>query len=326
VSFLALFPVVVLAIQADAPPLGSEIRSAAMLANQPLKRSFTMLRLVLVHWTFFALMGSLTTVCRAQALAAPTSTFMVATIKPSDPNMAENDGSIGLSPGGSFQAKSQSLKELIEFVQDFGYYDVDQRILGGPKWIASAKFDIEAKCDEQTARVLAFGKIPSKEQVRAEQSMVQALLVDRFKLQTHHEMRRLGVYALVEGKNGLKIKPSEKAGDENLGSAENSSGSWKGDGVTMAQLASGLSALPEVGGRIVIDKTGFKGRFDFTLTWTPDQTMGAKPRGPDSGVKSDSTAPSLLTALQEQLGLKLQMTKAPVDIIVIDSAELPTPN
>jgi uncharacterized protein (TIGR03435 family) len=295
------------------------------VANPPLSRLSRMLPLIVVRRVAFGLLGSVTPLCGAQVPASSSPTFIVATIKPSDPNRAEDDGTIGFRPdGGSFQAKSQSLKELIEFVQDFGYYDVDQRIVGGPKWIVSGKFDIEAKCDDETAR--AFGKMPLKEQLRAEQSMVQVLLADRFKLRTHHEMRRLAVYALVEEKNGLKIKPSTKAGDEDLGSAERSPGNWKGDGVTMEQLASNLSALPEVGGRIVTDKTGLKGRFDFTLKWTPDPTMGAMPPGPDSGVKSDSSAPSLLTALQEQLGLKLEMAKEPVDVIVIDSAELPTPN
>jgi uncharacterized protein (TIGR03435 family) len=283
-----------------------------------------MLAMVVVHWIVLALLGAVTPLCGAQALPSSSPTFIVATIKPSDPNRVEENGSIGLSPGGSFQAKSQSLKELVEFVQDFGYYDVDQRIVGGPKWIVSAKFDIEAKCDEETAR--AFRKMPLKEQLRTEQRMVQVLLADRFKLRTHHEMRRLAVYALVETKNGSKIKPSAKAGDEDVGGAEGSPGNWKGDGVTMAELAGNLSALPEVGGRIVTDKTGLKGRFDFTLKWTPDPTMGAMPPGPDSGVKSDPSAPSLLTALQEQLGLKLEMAKEPVDVIVIDSAELPTPN
>lgn len=283
-----------------------------------------MLPLIGVRRIVFALLGLLTPLCGAQAPGSSSPTFTVATIKPSDPNGAENDGSIGFSPGSSFQAKAQSLKELIEFVEDFGYYDVDQRILGGPKWIASAKFDIEAKCDEETAR--AFRKTALKEQVRTEQSMVQALLADRFKLRTHHEMRRLAVYALVEEKSGLKIKPSSKAGDDDSEMAEGSPGNWKGDGVTMAELASALSALPEVGGRIVTDKTALKGRFDFTLKWTPDPTMGALPPGPDSGVKSESSAPSLLTALQEQLGLKLEMTKQPVDVVVVDSAELPTAN
>jgi len=295
-----------------------------LVANPQLKRPFRMLPLVVAHWIVFTLLGSLPPLCGAQALASSSPTFIAATIKPSDPNRAEDDGSIGFSPGGTFDAKSQSLKELIEFVQDFGYYDVDQRIVGGPKWIVSAKFDIEAKCDEETAR--AFGKVPLKQQVRAEQAMVQALLADRFKLRTHHEMRRLAVYALVQEKSGLKIKPSAKAGEEDPGNADGPPGNWVGDGLTMAELASELSALPEVGGRIVTDKTGLKGRFDFALKWTPDPTMGVMPPGPDSGVKSDSSAPSLLTALQEQLGLKLEMTKEPVDVVVIDSTELPTPN
>jgi uncharacterized protein (TIGR03435 family) len=297
---------------------------AGLMANPQLKHAFRMLPLVVVRWIVFALLGSLAPLCGAQVLGASSPAFVVATIKPSDPNRAEDDGHIGLSPGGSFDAKSQSLKELIEFVQDFGYYDVDQRIVGGPKWIVSAKFDIEAKCDEETAR--AFRKMPLRQQLRVEQNMVQALLADRFKLRTHHEMRRLAVYALVQEKNGLKIKPSAKAGEEDPGGAEGAPGNWQGHGVTMAELASDLSALPEIGGRIVTDKTDLKGRFDFTLKWTPDPTMGAMPPGPDSGVKSDSSAPSLLTALREQLGLKLEMTKEPVDVIVVDAAELPTPN
>jgi uncharacterized protein (TIGR03435 family) len=296
---------------------------SGLVANPQLNRPLRMLQLVVVRCIVFALLGSLTPLCGAQALASSYPRFIVATIKPSDPNRAEADGSVGFTPFGSFDAKSQSLKEIIEFVQDIGYYNVDQRIVGGPKWLGS-KFDIQAKCDEETAR--AFGKAALKQQVRAEQNMVQALLAERFELRTHHEMRRLAVYALVQEKSGLKIKPSAKGGEEDPGGAEGAPGNWVGDGVTMAELASDLSALPEIGGRIVTDKTGLKGRFDFTLKWTRDPTIGAMPRGPDSGVKADSSAPSLLTALQEQLGLKLEMTKGAVDVIVIDAAELPTPN
>jgi uncharacterized protein (TIGR03435 family) len=294
--------------------------------GKPEPRRSKGLPLIVVGWIVFALLGSMTPLCGAQALASSSPTFIAATIKPSDPNRAEDDGSIGFSTGGSFQAKSQTLKELIESAQDFGYYDVDQRIVGGPKWIVSAKFDIEAKCDEETARAFSFGNIPSKEQIRVEQSMVRALLADRFKLRTHHEMRRLGVYALVREKSGLKMKPSARVGEDGPESAEGSPGNWKDNGVTMADLARDLSALPEVGGRIVIDKTELKGKFDFTLKWTPDPTMGSTPPGYDREGKSESSAPSLLTALQEQLGLKLDKTKEPVDVIVVDSAELPTPN
>jgi uncharacterized protein (TIGR03435 family) len=283
-----------------------------------------MLQLVVVRCIVFALLGSLTPLCGAQTLASSSPRFHVATIKPSDPNRAEADGSVGFTPFGSFDAKSQSLKEIIEFVQDFGYYNVDQRIVGGPKWLASSKFDIEAKCDEEAVR--AFGKMPLKQQIRAEQNMVQALLVDRFKLRTHHETRRLPVYALVQAKSGSKMKPSGKSGEEELGDADGPPGNWKATDVTMKVLANELSSLPEIGGKIVMDGTGLKGSFDFVLRWTPDPTMGAAPPGADDGLKSDSSAPSLLTALQEQLGLKLESTKEPVDVIVIDSAEVPTPN
>jgi len=283
-----------------------------------------MLQLFSVRWIVFPMLSLLTPLCVAQALASSSPGFTAATIKPSDPNRAETDGDIGLSPGGSFHAKAQSLRELIEFAQDIGYYNVDQRIVGGPKWIVSVKFDIEAKSDEET--MSAFGKMPLKQQIRSEQNMVQALLVDRFKLRTHHEMRRLPVYALVQAKGGSKMKPSRKTGDEELGDADGPPGNWKATSVTMKVLANELSSLPEIGGKIVVDVTGLKGSFDLVLRWTPDLTMGAAPPGTDDGLKSDSSAPSLLTALQEELGLKLESTKEPVDVIVIDSAELPTPN
>jgi uncharacterized protein (TIGR03435 family) len=282
-----------------------------------------MLQLVVVRCIFFVLLGALAPLCGAQALASSSPRFTVATIKPSDPNRAEADGSVGFTPSGSFDAKSQSLKEIIEFVQDTGYYNVDQRIVGGPKWLGS-KFDIQAKCDEETVR--AFGRMPLKQQILAEQNMVQALLVDRFKLRTHHELRRLPVYALVQAKSGSKMKLSEKTGEDELGDAGGPPGNWKATGVTMKVLANELSSLPELGGKIVVDKTGLKRKFDFVIRWTPDPTMGAAPPGADDGLKSGSSAPSLLTALQEQLGLKLESTKEPVDVIVIDSAELPTPN
>jgi uncharacterized protein (TIGR03435 family) len=93
-------------------------------------------------------------------------------------------------------------------------------------------------------------------------------------------------------------------------------------------LASSLSALSDsdVDGRIVIDHSGLKGRFDFTLKWTPDTTMDAPPATTNNGLKPDPSAPSLLEALEEQLGLKLEASKQPVDVLVIDSADLPSAN
>lgn len=280
--------------------------------------------MVVVRCIVFALVGSLAPLCGSQVLASSSPRFIVATIKPSDPNKADAGGSVGFAPSGSFVAKSQSLKEIIEFVQDFGYYNVDQRVVGGPKWLGSSRFDIVAKCDEGTMH--AFAKMPLKQQLRTQQIMVQALLVDRFKLRTHLELRRFPVYALVQAKGGSKMKLSGKIGEDELGDTNGPPGNWKATSVTMKVLANELSSLPEIGGKIVIDRTGLKGNFDFVIKWTPDLTMGAAPPGVDDGLNSDPSAPSLVTALQEQLGLKLESTKEPVDVIVIDSAELPTPN
>jgi uncharacterized protein (TIGR03435 family) len=281
-----------------------------------------MLQLVFVC-CIFALLNSLSPLGGAQVLASSSPRFAVATIKPSDPNRAEADGSIGFTPFGSFNAKSQSLKAIIEFVQDYSYYNVDQRIIGGPSWLGLSKFDIQAKCDEETSRT--FAKMPLKQQIRAEQTMVQALLVERFKLRTHHEMRPFQLYALVQAKSGSRMKPSGTGGEE-LGDAAGPPGNWKARGVTMKVLTNELSSLPEIGGKIVVDRTGLEGSFDILLRWTPDPMMGMHSADAENGLNSDSSAPSLLTALQEQLGLKLESTKEPVDVIVIDSAEPPTPN
>jgi uncharacterized protein (TIGR03435 family) len=156
--------------------------------------------------------------------------------------------------------------------------------------------------------------------------MVGALLADRFQLRTHPEMRRLGVYSLVQQKSGSKMKPSANAAHQESGSVDGEPGNWQGYGVTGEELASNLAALPELGGRSVIDNTSLSGKFDFTLKWTPDPAMGAGSAGPESGVKSDPAAPSLLTALKEQLGLKLETAKEPVEVVVVDSAEMPAPD
>ena len=276
----------------------------------------------IAHWILFGLLALPEAPCVAQAAASPFPQFMVATIKPSDPNGTNTD--VGFSPGGLFDAKSQSLKELIEFVQDLDYYDVDQRIVGGPKWLNTTKFDVLAKCDEDTAR--AIRNMSLKQQIRTEQGMVRALLADRFQLRMHHELRPLRVYALVQVKSGSKMASSPLPVKEEPGSADGPRGNWTGNGVTTEELAGNLSALPEVGGRIVVDKTGLKGRFNFTLKWTPNPEAGAAPSAPDNGLEYDSSALSLFTALEEQLGLKLETAKEPVDVIVIDSAAPPTPN
>jgi uncharacterized protein (TIGR03435 family) len=252
-------------------------------------------------------------------LAAPA--FEAATIKPTDP--ARTQGSIGLNQGGSFQARAITLRELIQFAYDLGYFAVDQRIVGGPKWIGGARFDLDAKPDDQTAS--EFFKMPIKKQLPTQRVMVRALLADRFHLRLHHETRVLPVLILVPAHGGPKLTTAANAESDEPFGPDGPPGNWKAEGVSMEGLASGLSSLSDVDGRIVVDKTGLKGKFDFTLKWTPDNPA-ADQAGVDSGAKPDPSAPSLFTALEEQLGLKLEASKEPVDVLVIDSAELPSAN
>jgi uncharacterized protein (TIGR03435 family) len=254
------------------------------------------------------------------AIAAPS--FEVAIIKPTDPERTQS--SIGFNQGGSFQARGITLRELIQLAYNLGYFAVDQRIVGGPKWIGTARFDIDAKPDDKTAS--EFTRIPIKKQLPTQQAMVRALLEDRFNLRLHHETRQLPVLILVPAHGGPKLTASSAAEPDDPFGPDGPPGNWKAEGVSMDELASNLSQLSDAGGRIVIDRTGLKGSFDFTLKWTPESPMDATPATNDNGLKPDLSAPSLLKALEEQLGLKLEASNESVDVLVIDSAELPSAN
>jgi uncharacterized protein (TIGR03435 family) len=137
--------------------------------------------------------------------------------------------------------------------------------------------------------------------------MLQALLADRFALKFHREMRELTVYSLAVAKNGPKLTAHQGAG---YSSSSSSAGSISAMKATMAMLASRLERQL---GRTVADHTGLTGEYDYRLTWAPEQA-------------ADSTGPSIFTALEEQLGLRLDSAKGPVEIIVIESAGKPSAN
>ncbi len=171
------------------------------------------------------------------------------------------------------------------------------RVSGGPAWLDTDGFDIVATYPADT----------STNQVEL---MLQTLLADRFRLKVHHEQRDAPVYALVIAKGGLKLKePSE----DGKFSAKNSKGRLELSHASMVTLS---RVLANVADRPVVDATGLKGLFDFTLDWTPDANQ---PSATDSG-------PSLYTAIQEQLGLRLEPRKSPFEFIVIDSVERPSEN
>jgi uncharacterized protein (TIGR03435 family) len=243
----------------------------------------------------------------AQAAAAP-QTFDVASIHI---NNTETDGHhhIISDPGEShFRTINLALRELIQFAYDMP----DSQILGGPTWLDSIMFDIDAKSDPAVDAELHA--LPTEQARHQKQLMVQALLADRFQLKVHQETRQLPVYALVVAKDGPRFKPSQINGTTIDASRArlHIAGSDDTVGVLTRELA-------QVLGRVVVNQTGLSGRYDLTLRWTPDDAATLASPSPD-------VPPDIFTAIQEQLGLKLESTKGPVPVLVIDSAEKPSPN
>jgi uncharacterized protein (TIGR03435 family) len=253
-----------------------------------------------------------------QAPASPT--FEVASIKQNksgDPRLQ-----MGFEPGGRFNAVNISIRNLISIAYITARPALPGlRIVGGPAWMDSARFDIVAKTEGQY-------------QPGSDVPLLRNLLTERFKLKVHIETKELPVYALVlarqdrrlgprltpssincdvvNGRGGLPGTPNQAASScRALGAF----GRISGMGLLMSQLAGSLSGPVNA---IVLDRTGLDGVFDLNLEFTPDQAAsGGQPVALDTG-------PSIFTAVQEQLGLKLESTKGPVEVVVIDHVEPPT--
>lgn len=264
--------------------------------------------------------------------------FEVATVKPSK----SDDGRIMMMfTADGISIHGVPMKMLIR--EAFGIED--DRILGEPGWVKD-RYDIEAKVAAEDAPRLKDLKIDQR------RAMVLPLLADRFNLKYHRETRELPIYALVVAKGGLKMKPSAPdppptpddaakpdtppkpdappANDKpRMGRHSlmlNGRGHLESTGTNTTMLVHVLSS--ELG-RTVEDQTGLTGDYDYTLQWTPDD-VGA-PTGGDAGpgkgeISIDAGGPTLFTALEEQLGLKLQSSKTTVDVVVIDHIDLPSEN
>ena len=269
-----------------------------------------------------------------QSASAPRLSFEVATVKPN--RASDNKRMVRISPG-KFSAVGMPLKELILFAYDL---KSDAQLTGGPAWINSDRFDIEAKQDEAQAQ--ASSKLLPPEMGKQMRLMLQSLLADRFGLKVSHATKELPVYALVVAKGGSKLTPTttppmvppgdQPPGDDpanksfNRGIRMQGNGDLTGMAATTAFLADVLSRQPELGNRLVQDKTGLTGEYDWTLKWTPaamDSSSSADSAAPPAG---DPSTPSLFTAVQEQLGLKLEPQKGTVEIVVIDHIEQPSAN
>ena len=278
---------------------------------------------------FTAILASTLPLARAQNIPIPP----VASTAPTDPNVRlpeydvasvkknkSNDGMMRVmnTPDG-FSCANVPLQTLIS-----NAYGIRQDLIsGGPGWVDSTGFDVEAKVAGTDME--AFKKLTPRQR----NALLQALLADRFKLKLHHETKVLPMYDMVVAKGGLKLKPlapmQPPAADaprdldatNHRGMMTMGPGMLKGHGLTVTAVANNLSYVVH---STVVDKTGLTGDYDFDLKWTPEDA------GPPSDNGSAESSASIFTAVQEQLGLKLQATKGPTDTLVIDHAELPSEN
>jgi bla regulator protein blaR1 len=265
------------------------------------------------------------------AQTAPAQlTFEVASIKPSPQNCGSGGpcpAMIRGEPGGGLRVAGVPLKFLI----GFAYNVRDFQITGGPAWINTDRFDINAKteshdeADNLPADPSQLTDEQRKTGAERTRERLRNLLADRFQLVIRRETKEQQVYALVVAKGAAKLRESK----EGKGMMRMGRGMLSGDGVEPAFLA---TALSQQLGRPVIDKTGLTGKYDIQLKWTPD--AGQEPAGPfgppPPGVQlpppPDPNRPSIFTALTEQLGLRLESEKAPAEVLVIDRVEKPSEN
>ena len=241
--------------------------------------------------------------------------FDVSSVKPNKTNCCFSGG----ANNGQAGAKDSTLKALISLaykVQEF-------QIVGGPGWISSDRFDVEGTTEDKSA---------DPDRLRL---MLRSLLEDRFKLKLHMEARQAPIYALVVAKGGPKIKlsadqtspdvngPSKPGAGPNHGAIKFGPGSMMGNAANFSLLVRFLSQRLD---RPVVDRTGLSGRYDFLLQWTPEVGEARTDPGGNPLQLGDTTGPSIFSAIQEQLGLRLESTRGPVDVLVIDSVEMPDEN
>lgn len=238
--------------------------------------------------------------------------FEVASIKPSRPD----DGHHGWNSGGDRVAiENYTLRRLIRTA--YGLKS-DSQVLGGPDWIGKRAFDIQAKFGDP--EIAKQQKMSGREKFQEARLALQALLTERFQLQISQEARIIPVYALVVAKSGTKLAPSAlqldaegKPRTDKGHTLNDSNGHLTAIAISMGGFADWFVYQPECE-RVVVDRTGLTGEYDFKLDWTED--FGG-------GVPSGAPLPGLFTALHDQLGLELKPDKAPVDIVIVESAKEP---
>lgn len=233
-------------------------------------------------------------------LVARKLSYDVVSIRPSNVEGMSIDGR-----GDHYVARGATLWSLL-----FNAFNLrpNDDVPGLPGWAKSERFDLEAGMDADTYADLQ--RMPVEEQTAQREKMLQAILADRFKLKMHYESREQPIYALVIAKSGLRLK--EWPSDKTPGGISWGRGQIEVRGEPMERFTFCLS---DTLGRAVVDKTGLTGRYEIDLKWTPDELQGT----PDAGA-------SIFTAIQEQLGLKLESTRGIVETFVVDHVERPSEN
>ena len=264
----------------------------------------------------------------AQSPAGSSVTFEVASVKP---NVSRSGASNSNEPRGGYVATNMSLRRLIAIAYRMRLPTDRERIVG-PSWIDEARFDVNART-------------PAGARTEQVPDMLRALLADRFQLAAHTETRETPVYALVRARTDGQFGPQltrssldcSKPGAFRSGAGgpdaaavietpqcgiisnvDGNGAVMRGGGRSMADLAGNLTGRVN---RDVIDRTGLSGTYDFVLRWTPENFQNT---AGNAGPSQDGTL--IFTALQEQLGLKLETQRGPVDFLIIDKIERPTPD
>lgn len=243
--------------------------------------------------------------------------FEVASIRPSKPG--GSGSTYNFTPNNGVKVANGTLKGLIEMA-----YDVrDFQILGGPGWTDSEFFDIVAKSEADASN---SGPGSSSKNIEEIRRRLQGLLRERFQLEIRRESKDLPEYVLVVGKSGAKVKGSSANQSSGSTAGINAAcGQMVGTNATMANLAYKLSRTLD---RPVVDQTKLLGNYDFVLRWTPDTGPCAVSISDSNSAAATSSGdgPSLFTAIQEQLGLRLESAKGPVDTLTIDHVAQPSAN
>jgi len=267
----------------------------------------------MLRWarTLAAAIGLLSAPARGAQSSTAQPISVVASVKPN--NSPDARGLTEYSPGGRYSATAVTVRSLLRAA----YRIQDYQLVGAPAWLSTNRYDIAAKVE---------GDAPTQ------QVLLRALLADRFQLQVHDETRELPVFALVPARSGGRLGRQlvksnfdcvayaaaphalPEGGRTPQCATRINPGALSGRSITMTQLATGLAPFVQ---RFTVDKTGLAGRFDVELTWTPEQV---------SLDAAASSGPSIFTAIQEQLGLKLIAQKGPVEVLVVDRVAEPAPN